>query len=528
MTDAGADADVGSPRATCPEGILISARGNPVGLTSRHIRFCWPGEPRCFCDADQDCYAQPGYVSCAPPVAASNPIVVENARTGGDGWQLSRPAESREVEGYASTVSAVAGQLFHLYVNVSATHSVRWEAWRIGYYQGRGGRLVASGGLRVVTPQAACPAETLTGMVECAWNITFAITPDTSWVSGEYLIRLVRDDGFDSYVPMVIRESVPTAPLLFQASVNTWQAYNNWGGSSLYSNTLPPGGFAGDHAYRVSFDRPYPTEDYGSGQLKWWEMYMARWLEQRGYHVAYTTNVDVDADPAVLLRRRMVLTVGHDEYWSTGERDAFESARSAGVSLGFFSADTGVFNVRYAPSSRGVSRRSMVCYKADGQASDPERNTSRATTRFASLPTPRPENALMGVTYAQWSGGPRYPLVVGDPTHWIYAGTGVARGDALASIVGSEWDRVFDNGFTPRGLEIVATSPGVSIDGVRDVSHATVYYPTPTSIVFAGGTLSWALGLGRPDVADARVQRMTENILAHAGLAVAVPTVVVR
>jgi hypothetical protein len=258
-----------------------------------------------------------------------------------------------------------------------------------GYYQGRGGRLVSSAGSRAITPQSACPTEALTGVVECSWNATFTITPDTSWVSGEYLIRLIREDGFDAYVPVVIRESAPTAPLLFQASVNTRQAYNNWGGASLYTNTLPRVGFAGDHAFRVSFDRPYSTEDYDSGQLKWWEMYMARWLAQRGYHGAYTTNVDVDADPSVLLRRRMVLTVGHDEYWSAGVRNAFESARNAGISLGFFSADTGVFQVRYAPSSSGVPRRSIICYKADGQASDPERNTSRATTRFASLPTPR-------------------------------------------------------------------------------------------------------------------------------------------
>jgi hypothetical protein len=48
----------------CPEAVRISAAGNPIGVTSGHIRFCWPGMAKCFCDADNDCYAQSGYVAC--------------------------------------------------------------------------------------------------------------------------------------------------------------------------------------------------------------------------------------------------------------------------------------------------------------------------------------------------------------------------------------------------------------------------------------------------------------------------------
>ena len=457
----------------------------------------------------------------AVDAAPRNAIVRENARPGTGAWQITHPSEHGEVEGYASVVSVAPGDAFALRVNVSEARDVAWEAYRMGYYDGEGGRLVTRGEAVRVSPQAPCSVARETGMVECHWDTTFTVVTDASWVTGLYLLKLVRDDGFESWVPMVLREATPRAPLVLQAAVNTWQAYNDWGGASLYVNGLPaPAGFTGDHGYRVSFDRPYSTSDQGSGQLLWWEVPMARWLERRGYDVAYTTNVDVDAAREPITSRRMFITAGHDEYWTMAERDALDRARDLGVSLGFFSADTGTFHVRYAPSSDGDDRRTIVCYKVDGAAHDPARGTGEQTTRFAEPPLSRPENALLGVMYAQWTGGARFPMVVRDPSHWIFDGTHVEAGDTLASIVGSEYDRVHDNGRSPKGLEVVAASPGVAVEGAVDLSHAAVYYPTPSSLVFAAGTLSWSLALGRSDVLDARVQRMTENILAHAGLPV--------
>ena len=469
-------------------------------------------------DAQGD--AQGDTASDAP---AMNPIERENAMPGSDGWLIQRAAERHEVEGYASVTSVAAGGSFTLHVNVSAAHAVRWEAYRIGYYRGDGGRLVARGEARPVEPQPACPVDRATGLIECRWSAAFTVATDASWVSGEYLIKLIRDDGFEQYVPIIVRESTPRAPLLFQASVNTWQAYNDWGSMSLYVNGRDDV-FEGPHAWAVSFDRPYSAGDNGSGEMLSWEMRMARWLEQRGYDVAYVTNVDVDATPEVLRGRRMFLSVGHDEYWTSAERDAVEGARDAGLSLGFFTADTATFHVRYAPSSGGAERRTVICYKVDGAARDPERGTPRQTTRFSEPAIGRPENALLGVMYAQWTGGARFPMVVRDPSHWIYEGTNVARGDTIPGIVGSEYDRLHDNGRTPKNIEVIAESPGLSTEGIVESSHATVYYPSPTSLVFAAGTLSWALALGRTDMLDARVQRMTENILARAGLPVMTPT----
>ncbi len=456
----------------------------------------------------------------APDAPMPNPIARENALPGTDRWLMTRAAEDHEVEGYTSKVSVAQGESFTLHVNVSAAHDVRWEAYRLGWYRGDTARLVAEGASRRVEPQPACPIARSTGLVECAWAATFTITPDATWTTGEYLLKLVRDDGFEQYATVIVRDDRRVAPLLFQASVNTWQAYNDWGGTGLYANRVEPDVFEGPHAYAVSFDRPYSAADNGSGQALFWEMRMIRWLERRGYDVSYVTNVDIDARPSLLTGRRMFLSVGHDEYWTTGERDGVEAARDAGVSLGFFTADTATFHVRYAPSSTGAERRTMICYKVDGAEHDPERGTPRQTTRFSEPAIDRPENALLGVMYAQWTGGARFPMVVRNASHWIYQGTSVAEGDTLALVVGSEYDRLHENGRTPSGIETVAESPGLAREGVIEASHATVYYPTRGSIVFAAGTLSWALALGRDDMIDRRVQRMTENILARAGVTV--------
>jgi hypothetical protein len=91
--------------------------------------------------------------------------------------------------------------------------------------------------------------------------------------------------------------------------------------------------------------------------------------------------------------------------------------------------------------------------------------------------------------------------------------------------VGSEWDGLTDNGKTPAGLEVVATATTINNEGafVAGEANATVYYPTASSLVFAGGTIDWGFGLGQGPYADARIERMTENVLQRAGLSVREP-----
>lgn len=427
---------------------------------------------------------------------------------------MRRPAYDRQVEGYASTTSASAGETIEIAVNVSRAQGVRWDLYRIGFYQGLGARLIGSGARVDVAPQPEPSIDSQTGLLECAWAIAFSLTVEAAWQSGYYLLKLTTDDGFESHVPFVIRESGRRAALLMQANVTRWQAYNTWGGLSLYVNQLSdPKPFSGERAYRVSFDRPY-TVDLDEGALV--EHSMVRWLEQRGYDVAYVTNVDIDSSPEVLEGRQLYLTAGHDEYWSLNERNALEAARDQGLSMAFFTGNTAYRRIRLEPSSAGLPRRTMTCYKS--ASLDPRHDAEDCTADYQRAPHARPENGMLGLLWSGWGHLQGFPFIVSAPDHWIYEGTGVKAGESLGNIVGYEWDNVSDNGSSPSDLEIVSASPALHEFGYVSQHNAAVFYPTPTSFVFAAGTIGWAKGLSDEGVTSVRVQQVTENILSRAGL----------
>jgi sugar lactone lactonase YvrE len=455
------------------------------------------------------------------------PVAAENALSGTAAWEFTKRANNHEVEGYASTTSAAAGEAITLYVSTSQPARVRWELYRLGYYAGLGGRFIAAHAAIDVVPQAPCPADPATGLVECAWTPTFSVGIDPAWVSGYYLFKVVRDDGYEAYVPLIVREAAPRAPLLVQSNVTTWQAYNLWGGASLYANALPSSvGFTGPRGYRVSFDRPYISPSMsgiGPGDL-FDEQLMVRWLEKKGYDVAYATNLDVDGTPGLLDRRALFLDDWHDEYWSLGERAAVENARDEGVSLAFFGANTAYWRIRLEPSSRGAARRIITCYK--DPVSDPHHGQPDVTNTWRSPPFARPENALTGSMYELVTRADGFPMLVTNASHWVYAGTGVVNGDTLSHIVGNEWDHLWVNHLTPPSLELLAHTDAFGLYGSDAPADMTVYYPTDSSFVFSAGTIEWARALGEAGYEDSRVARITENVLERAGLIPAERTVV--
>ena len=254
--------------------------------------------------------APPAFPASSTP-GTTSPVASENARQGSKDWELSKPATNREIEGYASNVSVRPRETVRLHVS-TASKTFDIEIYRLGWYGGLGARLV----FRVVKIRAAC-ARTPRRVRKMAWLSAAGRFPTRSrsgdWVSGVYLAKLTASGtGRQAYMPFVVLEKrglAHPAPFLFQCSVTTWQAYNAWGGKSLYDFNST--GEA--RARRVSFNRPY-----GSGPGAWagvgagevltmahvsraggWEYPMIRWLERNGYDVAYATNIDVDADPGV-------------------------------------------------------------------------------------------------------------------------------------------------------------------------------------------------------------------------------------
>jgi len=155
-------------------------------------------------------------------------------------------------------------------------------------------------------------------------------------------------------VIFVVRNDSSHSDILVQTSDTTWQAYNDYGGNSLYSGN-PVG-----RAYKVSYNRPVNTlHDFFSNEYN-----MLHWLEANGYDVTYSAGTDTDRNGAPIKQHRVFLSVGHDEYWSGGQRANVEVARAAGVNLAFFSGNEVFWKTRWEPSIDGTNTpyRTLVCF----------------------------------------------------------------------------------------------------------------------------------------------------------------------
>ncbi len=452
-------------------------------------------------------------------VAAQNLIQLENQKPGTDAWKITNPANNHEIEGYASATSVNRGETVLFYVN-TAEPSFSLSVYRVGWYNGAGGRLVADSGLLTGRAQPACPQEPGTGMIECNWAASYSLTvpaSPTDWTSGVYLVRLTtRASGKQSYIIFVVRDDGRPSRYLFQSSVMTFQAYNGWGGRSLYGYNSTP-----SPARKVSFNRPY-ADGYGTGDFyKQWEVNMLRFLEREGYDVSYCTDIDTHRDANLILQHAAFLVVGHDEYWTWQMRNNVEAARAAGIGLGFFSPNVSYWQVRFENSAvTGAPNRTMVGYKDFAPAEDPYYNDPvnqyLSTVRFRDKLLNRPESTLVGIMYDDYDNlAIDADMIIADASNWVCAGTGLVNGSVIRGMVGYEGDHVWPS--SPANVQVIAHSP------VRNVGFADVAtYTLGNSTVFATGSMQWSWGLDDTDYyahgrLSAPIQQMTRNVLARLG-----------
>jgi len=461
--------------------------------------------------------------------SAQNPTVLENQQTGTSAWRLTGTSVSDsvgQIKGYASATSVNKGGSITFYVSVNPAQTFTIDVYRMGWYQGLGGRLMQHIGPLNGVQQATCPTDSTTGMIQCQWTPAYTLTTQTSWTSGIYLALLTNAQNYQNYIVFAVRDDSRTAALLYQQPVTTYQAYNNYPndnttGKSLYQfdsygATTVSGG---PQAVKVSFDRPYA--DAGGGQFLGgyvFEYSFVRWLEMSGYDVTYATDVDTHVNGASLKNYRGILSVGHDEYFSKAKSDAFYAARDAGVNLGFFSSNVSGWQVRYESSSSGVANRVVVCYR-DANL-DPNTDPTLKTVQWRDPPLNRPEQMLVGVQFVAMVGGTGHgwaPYVVENSGHWIYAGTGFKDGDQVLGIVGYEADTYFPQYPPPNAGGSSYTLLSSSPTGAGGyISNSTAYQALSGAWVFATGNNAWSYALdnySEQNLVDARIQTTTTNIL---------------
>jgi hypothetical protein len=395
--------------------------------------------------------------------------------------------------------------------------------------------------------------------------------PDEAWGWPAYPIELGDDlaDGVYLAVPVPLRpdgrpEPVPAGPeianrkdaclfvlrrrgvpasgertLWYKLPTATYTAYNQLGGASMYASAL----WARDwtaQGYVGSLQRPgnggvggrvmegdAPDAYLRSSRRQTfahWDAPFVVWLEQHGYHVSYCTDYDLHYDENLLAQDGLLVSGGHDEYWSQEMRDRVLSFVDRGGNVCFFTGDTACFEVEFSPSGDR-----LFCAKMNRES--PE---GTGPNRPGALWPANDRDDWLTMSSPGWGGGwwdgrraiTGYRAVVG--THWAFDGVefppgGITGGEATP-VIGYETDgvRLERKSDPPRlgeyrkglgaGRVLLALAPLPSgwVAGYDEANAAMLLRTAPSGgMVFSVGTTDWPLALDT----DQSISRITANVV---------------
>ena len=497
--------------------------------------------------------AESAYGTCSSP---ANPIEAENCLPGNPAseWQISGSGDTT-IQGYATDISVNVGQTINFKVETDATNYVV-EIYRIGYYGGLGARRITVLNPSVPLPQSqpACLTDNSTLLYDCGnWAISATWQVPANATSGLYFAHLLRNDtGGDSHVFFVVRNDASTSDILYQTSDLTWQAYNDYGGHSLYGDQSEFN--ISVRAFKASYNRPSDTRNFEAATFLFNAEYpMIRFLEANGYNLSYFTGVDAARNSSLILHHKIYMSSGHDEYWDGTQRANIKAARDGGVNLAFFSGNEMFWKTRWENSIDGTNTpyRTLVCYKetyADaGDPLDPPiwTGTWRDPTKSPPADGGRPENAISGTMFMVNGPGPdntnlsiQVPQADGQMRFWRNTSIASLPANQTATLpsgtLGYEWDVDPRNSVRPAGLFYLSTATydlttdylldyGVTYGAGTATHHLTMYRAPSGALVFGAGTVQWAWGLDNnhdgsiTPPPDQDMQQATVNLFADMG-----------
>jgi hypothetical protein len=442
-----------------------------------------------------------------------NPVP-ENKLPGTSEWVIHHLGAEHEIEGYAGKASVLTGESVPLFVSTTA-RGFTATAYRLGWYQGHGARQVWKSRTVRGGAQRAASVSDATNTVAADWDPPLEV-PTDDWPPGAYLVKLSADTGGQRYVPVTVRSQSCAGKVVLKNCVQTWQAYNLWGGYDLYKG---PSGAYSERSLVVSLDRPYDTN--GANMFLTYERNLVKLaefltLDKGGLDLAYVTSMDIHADPHLLDGASALISMGHDEYWTPQERANVTAARDNGVNLAFFGANAMFRRTRLQTSSVGGARE-VVCYKT-AYREDPEykKDPTEVTSDWRDTPNSEPESTLIGTIYEGYPVDA--PLVVSSPRSWVYRGTGVGAGDSFPHLVGVEYDRVNPAYPLQRPIEVLSHSP-LTCAGVASYGDSAYYTHKGGAGVYNSGTMRWVEAIygdmphGIGGATPQFVRQVTTNVL---------------
>jgi hypothetical protein len=430
----------------------------------------------------------------------------ENAKPGTCAWVIPTTMNG-PLAAYLTKVSATCGTTVDL--KVTSGRPVSVVAYRVGYYQGLGGREVwRRDGVATVVQPPPTIGGTANGhplrMASAAhWSKTLTILVDRNWVPGTYLIK-VSDGRYAAYAPLTVRDDTGRKhSLLIQQATTTWQAYNWYGGRSFYSSATTGSG-------RLTFNRPY-AEGQGSGQFLPLEQGLVVWAESMGLDVTYWTDNDLDVFGGQLSARAgTIFLPGHDEYYSLRMRASISQAIKRGVNVASFGANATYRRITFTDSTR--------------RSYDVDRYTAGGTsTLWRYLGDAYASQPLLGAEYScgVYAGNLR------TGSGWLFRG--IPAGTVVPGFLAGEVDYVWPGLYRHPGLGIVAAgSAKCRSTGRSTPMHATAYVAPSGARVFNGSTFAYGcflvrrcpsnLGMPAQSVASRRVvTTMVANVTNWVG-----------
>ena len=458
-----------------------------------------------------------------PPIDSSGPssstvadgrniIQIENARPGTSAFSVRMEEPWVDLlHAWCDHDSAHQGDIVTIYATTQAP-TFEAEAFRFGIYGGATGRQIWHATDPVVGVNQAPPTiDPVTNMRSCAhWTPSLQVTITSEWTPGMYMFRLTSADGGATFVPLTVLDD-RQADLLVVSAITTWNAYNTYGGASLYDGE-------GGRSKVVTFDRPYHAS--GSGHFFGGEYELVQLVESLGIDVAYTTNIDLHARPEQIEAGgyKAVVSLAHDEYFSVPIRRSLEAARDRGVNLLFLGANAGFRRIRLEESPHGPHRLEVNYRNPEQDPLHGVGDQSLVTAEWRSAPAAEPEASLIGNYYE--SNPVKADMVVVAPDSWVFAGTGLLKGDRFKDLVQNEYDRVTPEvKGTPADIEVLCHSP-LTCRGQKSFADVTYYTAPSGGGVFATGTLWWERQLGplctdpgSSHTDECHIRRITANVL---------------
>ncbi len=409
------------------------------------------------------------------------------------------PKAAYDLGGYADQVSVIQGRpiTFHIATDISP--------FELKIVNAADSSQVLTNLLNLTSAPQDCAGKYDRG---CDWTTTTTFTVPAAWPSGYYIAKFSTSRG-DQNVVFVVKSATPGAssPILMVSATNTYQAYNAYGSKSVYDR----GSTDNKRSSQVSFNRPY-LQNAGMGDLPAWELPFIRWMKGQNRLFEMAADSDLE-DPNLLDHYKLVLIVGHSEYWSSTMRRNLEQYSQAGGHVAIFGGNTMWWQIRWSDD-----QRTMIVYKDASQDSMTGEENSLVTVNWYDWPVNNPENLIVGASF-RWAGyanqankaydllptDQRAPYTVVEADNWLLQGAGLKPGDTFGkAAAGLETDgalyncdsngqspRVEGSDGTPLNYHILATVPGSN-------GHGTIglYTNVKGGVVFNAGTQGWTPALG--------------------------------